>query len=184
MAKDDTSPLDEQYGRRLRAIREDRGFTLAQMVELIKESGIGYMNTSTLSRIETGVRPVRLTEAQVIGKILRVSVESMTSEFEDLAHYESRHRAARQWFVRFRESAVEVTEYQINLERYLDNLREMQETVDESLAKSLKLTISNFENFVAIDLATEAAALQEETRAKTERLPDTPAGRFLRHRNG
>lgn len=184
MAKDDTSPLDEQYGRRLRAIREDRGLTLAQMVELIKEKGIGYMNTSTLSRIETGVRPVRLTEAQVIGGILKVSVESMTSEFEALATYESRHRAARQWLVRFRESAVEVTEYQIKLERYLGDLREMQETADETLAKSIKLTISNVENFVAIDLAGEAAALQEETRAKTERLPDTTAGRFLRSRNG
>lgn len=184
MANDETSALDERYGKRLRAIREEHGLTLAQMVERMKARGISYMNTSTLSRIETGVRPVRLTEAQVIGQELMVGVESMTAEFEDLAFYESRHRVARQEYVRFRNSVVDVTAAQIKLKTYLASLREMLEDADESLASLIEMTIDNIENFVEIDLPREAAELRDETIAENENHSDTPAGRFLRSRNG
>lgn len=154
------------------------------MVDRIKASGIGYMNTSTLSRIETGTRPVRLTEAQVIGRILQVGIESMTSEFEDLAYYEAQHGVAREEYVRFKTSVVEVTAAQIRLARYVDHLREMEKTADDALLESIRWTIHNIERFIELDLSWEAAELSAEKRAENERLSDTPAGRFLKHQDG
>lgn len=80
MASSDLPALDKRYGRRIREAREQRGVTQAKLVAEMKALGVDYMNTSTLSRIEVGTRPVRLTEAQVIGRILGASVEEMIAE--------------------------------------------------------------------------------------------------------
>lgn len=183
MAKE-TSPLDERYGRRLRAIREERGLTLAQLVGKMQRAGVAYMNTSTLSRIETGVRPVRLTEAQTIARILRVSVDSMTEAFEELAFIESQAGDAREQYVRFRQSVVKVTSAQIRLRRYIPELRDMLTGADKDLAETLEGLIRNLESYVEIDLPQEAANFRDETLAEDENRSDTPAGQFLKYQNG
>jgi len=156
--------------------------TQAELVAQMQERGIRYMNTSTLSRIEAGTRPVRLTEAQVIGRIFQVSVDSMTSDFEEIALYESRARSARLRYMTFRDSVVMVTRSQLALEEYLPRLHEIRDSgIDKSLRDAVEHTIRNIEGYLQIDVAEEAAALRDETRAE-EKPADTPAGRFLKAR--
>lgn len=183
MSPETTSPLDVRYGARLRAIREERSITQAQLVESLKRWGIDYMNTSTLSRIESGVRPVRLVEAQAVSRILQVSAESMIADSEVLAFYESRARNARQRFVGFREAAVDVTQAQLQLVTYLPALRELLDgDLDADLRVAVEDTLRNIEGYVAIDLAQEATDLAQQTRESFESREGSSAGRFLNSR--
>ncbi len=183
MASDGTTLLDVRYGERLRGLRDARDMTQAELVSAMKGRGIAYMNPSTLSRIEAGTRPVRLSEAQVIGRIFNVSVEGMTSDFEALAYYEMQHRRAREAFVSYRSSATEVAKWKIKLEGHLEELRGMlAESKEDELTRVLQELIANVENYVAIDVVDEASSLEAEIRRTHVRQQGSRAGRFLNAR--
>ncbi|GLJ79743.1 helix-turn-helix domain-containing protein [Microbacterium imperiale] len=180
MTTDRTELLDIRYGERLRALREQKGMTQAELVDRLKAAGVGYMNASTLSRIEAGTRPVRLVEAQFIGHIFAVSLESMMSELEALSFYELSARRGREAFVRFRKSVADVVQWKLDLSAHLPHLRSLLDETDEPAVRTvIEETIQNVESFIEIDLEDELRGLDKEVRETHERQDTSTAGRFL-----
>lgn len=173
--------VDAAFGSRLRFLREEREWTQAQLVDKMRAGGIDYMNTSTLSRIEMGGRPVRLSEARAVARIFQVTIEAMTSESESLAIVQVRHRAAREEFVRFRQAVENVARWQVKMPELLDTLDEIIDEADsdETVLKELEMLTLNVNNFEAINLAEEAQAIVDQVRAGFELNETTKAGRFL-----
>lgn len=76
MAKELT---DEQIGKRVVDLREGRGLNQGQLSERLRENGLNW-SQGTLSKVESGVRPVRLIEAPTLALVLRTSVSALVDE--------------------------------------------------------------------------------------------------------
>lgn len=181
VSKDDSSPLDIRYGERLRTLREDRGFTQAVMVDHMRRRGVPYMNTSTLSRIEAGTRPVRLSEARVISTIFDVDMDAMIDADEAYVMQQSRHRYARNRYVAFRDDVTEVTRSQLQMEKYdLALLRDLlDDETNPGIRAKIELAIENVESYLRIDLSSEAADIVQKVRDDYVANEETSTGRYL-----
>lgn len=69
---------DDNFAANLRHFREHRGLTQAQLAENLSARGLENFHPTTISRIESGARPVRLSEAKTIAAALDSSVTLMT----------------------------------------------------------------------------------------------------------
>lgn len=96
---------DKAFGERLRALRNADGLTLDAVCQRMRTLGVEYMNPSTLSRIETGARPVRLAEALVISRIFGVSLEAMNPMHDDLRIAQTLARQARDSYLGMKRAA-------------------------------------------------------------------------------
>lgn len=65
--------LDQHLGRRLRDGREYHGWSQQDMVDKLHDLGLTTINTMTISRIESGTRPVRAVELHAIGEVFGVN---------------------------------------------------------------------------------------------------------------
>jgi transcriptional regulator with XRE-family HTH domain len=74
MAK--TKWTEDYFRKGLKAERERRGLTQEKMAELFKAEGLN-LHWSTIAKIETGDRSVRIDEAACIADIFKVSLDTM-----------------------------------------------------------------------------------------------------------
>jgi len=147
VANDAESPED-QFGRQLRQMREEKGLSQAQMAQRLEEYGV-YLHPSAIAKIEardsSSPRAIRLNEAHAIAKVLGRHLEEMTVTRErELEHLAAEvNNAARlatlvnQWFnqadaaVGSWDDAAEdvpprVGELREDVRRYLDRLRRLK----------------------------------------------------------
>ena len=68
---------DNGVGARIRAERERSGWSQAQMARMLAHRGIEPMHATTLAKIETGDRSLRVTEAAGIADLLELSMDSL-----------------------------------------------------------------------------------------------------------
>ncbi|MCV7441230.1 helix-turn-helix transcriptional regulator [Mycobacterium paraense] len=68
---------DSHFGKRLRALRENRGWSQAETAKMLSDRGIQPMHPSTVAKIEAGDRSVRINEAVGIADVFEVSVDSL-----------------------------------------------------------------------------------------------------------
>lgn len=69
--------IDEQFGKTVRAQREQRGWSQADMAKMLSDKGIQPMHPTTVAKIEAGDRSVRINEALGIADLFEVSVDSL-----------------------------------------------------------------------------------------------------------
>lgn len=79
---------DQHFAENVRREREKRGFSQAEMARRLREFGLDQFHPTTVSRVENGERPVRLSEAARFADILGTTVGKLVSnyieEVEDL----------------------------------------------------------------------------------------------------
>lgn len=180
--------LEALFGKRLREMREERGLTQAQVVEWLVKHGVSHMNTSTLSRIELGTRPVRLGEATVFASCFDIPMEALVTTSDNYRAIDlvsRRHGDARGDFVHFRRSVVDVARHQQSLPKMLELLDEVIKSEPEGseLIKPAKWLRRNVRGFIEVDLVEETRNLVAETEARYEQGNESTAGRFLNSRD-
>jgi transcriptional regulator with XRE-family HTH domain len=67
---------EDHFSKRLRAERDDRGWTQAQLAEMLSEHGIP-MHWTTIAKIEKGDRSVRIDEAAGIADLFDTSLDAL-----------------------------------------------------------------------------------------------------------
>lgn len=68
---------DERFRERVKAEREHRGWSQADMAKMLSDNGIQPMHPTTVAKIEAGDRSVRINEAVGIADLFKVSVDSL-----------------------------------------------------------------------------------------------------------
>src|SRR5664279_107210 len=101
--------VDIAIGARVRAVRTQRGLSQGDMADLLRRQGIPW-SQGTLSKVETGDRPIRLSEAPLVAHALGL-------ELEELAAGKSRVAAA------LRRAGVVVREARYQLDNAQTELR-------------------------------------------------------------
>lgn len=76
---------DLKFAENMRAIREARGMTQADLVRALKERGWQSVFQTTISRIEKGERPVRYGEALAISRALGTDINRFLLSSADRA---------------------------------------------------------------------------------------------------
>lgn len=82
---------DERFGKWVRTLRDSRGWSQAEMAKMLSDKGIQPMHPTTVAKIETGDRSVRINEAVGIADLFEVSLDSLlgratVTEGGDLAY--------------------------------------------------------------------------------------------------
>jgi transcriptional regulator with XRE-family HTH domain len=68
---------DERFGKRVRAEREHRGWSQADMAKMLSDNGIHPMHPTTVAKIEAGDRSVRINEAVGMADLFGVSLDAL-----------------------------------------------------------------------------------------------------------
>lgn len=71
------SPAEIRFRERVRAERERRGWSQAELANLLHDNGLPHIVSSMVAKIETGNRGVRLDEAHVLAGLLETSVDAL-----------------------------------------------------------------------------------------------------------
>lgn len=116
----DMSP-QAAFGRNLRTIREARGLSQADCVELLATFGI-RMHRQTLHKIETNARPLKLDEAMQIADALGADLDFMTRGEDEFRLYELSGEIEKAYFAAF-QHVMRMYELQIQLARALDEAK-------------------------------------------------------------
>jgi transcriptional regulator with XRE-family HTH domain len=67
---------DKRFGKRVKAKRDARGWSQAEMAKMLTDMG-ARMHATTVAKIEAGDRSVRINEASAIADLFEVSVDSL-----------------------------------------------------------------------------------------------------------
>jgi transcriptional regulator with XRE-family HTH domain len=67
---------NERFGERVKALRDDQGWSQAEMAKMLSDKGVP-MHPTTVAKIEAGDRSVRINEAEGIADLFEVSLDSL-----------------------------------------------------------------------------------------------------------
>ena len=73
---------DKRFGERVKAKRDDRGWSQADMAKMLSDRGIHPMHPTTVAKIEAGDRSVRINEAVGIADLFEVSLDALLGRRE------------------------------------------------------------------------------------------------------
>lgn len=68
--------MERLIGDRVRQAREARGMTQAELSQALRDRGSSHFHPTTISRIEKGERPLRLSDALALSSVLDTSVDN------------------------------------------------------------------------------------------------------------
>lgn len=71
------TPMETRFRERVRREREHRGWSQMELASLLRDKGLPYMMGSTVAKMETGNRTVRVDEASVLADLFGLSVDIM-----------------------------------------------------------------------------------------------------------
>lgn len=75
---------DPDVGKKIVELREQRGWNQGQLAELLRENDLNW-SQGTLSKVEAGLRPVRLAEAPALALVLRTTIGELVGADEPTA---------------------------------------------------------------------------------------------------
>lgn len=73
---------EESFRLSMKRMREERGWTQAELANRMTDSGWSGMYQMTIGRMEKGVRPIRIGEARGLAKVFGVTVGMMIAPSE------------------------------------------------------------------------------------------------------
>ncbi|WP_218220244.1 helix-turn-helix transcriptional regulator [Nesterenkonia sp. Act20] len=76
---------ERYFSQNLRERRVEQGLSQDALAELMQEQGFEGFNQMTVSRLEKGTRPVRLSEARALAFLLQTSTEQMSMPTEEVS---------------------------------------------------------------------------------------------------
>jgi transcriptional regulator with XRE-family HTH domain len=128
---------DAHFGRRLRALREERGLSQQHVVNALLNHGILNWHQTTVAKIEAGSRPVRLSEAMACASLFGLTVDEMLIDPES-----TEARARRSQELSTRRNELEVVEQLLSQRlRELDRAQARVEEGSGSPERDLEATI-------------------------------------------
>jgi transcriptional regulator with XRE-family HTH domain len=68
---------DDRFGKRVKAERETRGWSQAEMAKILSDRGLRPMHPTTVAKIEAGDRSVRINEAVGMADLFEVSMDDL-----------------------------------------------------------------------------------------------------------
>lgn len=68
---------DKRFGQRVKAEREQRGWSQDSLAKQLSANGINPMHATTVAKIEAGDRSVRISEAVGLADLFEVSLDSL-----------------------------------------------------------------------------------------------------------
>ncbi len=68
-----------QFRKKIRLEREGRGWSQAQVSQSLKSKGIDNMHSTTVAKIESGEREVKLDEAAAIADLFEMSLDALVA---------------------------------------------------------------------------------------------------------
>lgn len=89
------STPDEEIGQRLQQVRERQDLNQAQAVRALRSAGLVW-SQGTLSKVESGIRPIRLAELPAISKALGVSQSELLAPEDPISSALQRIRVVEQ----------------------------------------------------------------------------------------
>lgn len=75
----DNTSIDANVAANFRSLRERLGWSQATLAQRARDGGLDGFHQTTVARVENGQRPLRLSEAIVLSKVLGISVEDLAS---------------------------------------------------------------------------------------------------------
>lgn len=84
---------DETVGRNLRRLREARGLSQAELAQALTDAGLPGFHPQTITKIEKGVRAVKLVEGVPLARILGVEPEALLETSASALSSAALHRA-------------------------------------------------------------------------------------------
>lgn len=150
------SNQDKFIGQRLKDLREERGWSQAEVVSRMRQRGIAYINTSTLSRIESGTRPVRLTEAKGFSYVFGVSMHYLIAAADTLMRVTTRFRIGREAQAQFKTMLAKAVGEQGRLQSMRASVERLAADGDSELAREARMTLNLLDDFVRFDFLKEA----------------------------
>ena len=124
------------FGKRLKELREDNGYSMDKLIEIYNKAYGGKMNKSTLSRYENGLQEPMYTVVVNLAKIFNVSVDYMTCVSQTPTEQTSN-------------TAIEnATTESLDIGKRLKQLRDASELTQEEVGKLIgvtKATINRYE---------------------------------------
>lgn len=104
---DFTANVDESVSRNLKLARERAGFSQAELARLMTEAGVPGMHQTTIARIESNQRTLRLAEALVMARILEYRVEDLV-ESDDSAELRTEYDSLTRAVAAFRSAGEDL----------------------------------------------------------------------------
>lgn len=99
MSESNVASVDQRFGQRVRATREQLGFAQEHVAALMRSLHGVQWHQTTVAKIEAGTRPVKLSEAVGIAHVLATDLSALVDDGEprDAHRYltEFQHRARR-----------------------------------------------------------------------------------------
>lgn len=83
-----SSPEDLDFGRTVKARREELGWTQADLISRLEERGLAHFQRQMLRRVEAGERPLRLGEAARFAAVLGLSLDDLLEDLETDPDYQ------------------------------------------------------------------------------------------------
>lgn len=170
---DDESKLSREevnFATQVRRLREERGWKQEQLVEAMRDAGIGYMNKTAVSRIENATRPVRMIEAVALARLFGKSIREMTNPDgrEAVLSFASRnHSSHRKAFVAFKKGVADFAQAQVLARSDIEWVNEVFEdrsNLDKETADKLENLLGNLRQLASMPLVTEAEAIEQEVK--------------------
>ncbi|MCS5715105.1 helix-turn-helix domain-containing protein [Herbiconiux sp. CPCC 205716] len=180
-SEENTLSRDERrFAEQVRILREENGWTQADLAERMQQQSLAYVTQSTISRIEKATRPVRMMEAQAFAQIFGRSTSLLIhpdsrEKFIQIAA--SNHKHGRGSYVKLKEGAREMAEAQARVSNDLERLEELfgdGSTLHEDSRPILEMLRHNMTRFVAIDPIAETTEIIEAVRKRRVEHSETP----------
>ncbi|MGX5356855.1 helix-turn-helix domain-containing protein [Kocuria sp. KH4] len=168
---------DTAIGHTIRRAREARGLEQSQLSDLLRDEGVNW-SQGTISRVEQGKRPVRLTEAGAVAGVLGLLVDelvpyrgvSIGRELQALLrHGERLQRRWEEWHAELAEKSEQVAIY--TLFNYLQKNPELRAIVNGTC---LDLATSTKNRVQDMPAAMAFLAILEELLPDFQERDDLP----------
>jgi transcriptional regulator with XRE-family HTH domain len=171
--KEKLTQPERRFAEQVRKLREDRGWSQSELADQMIGEGISYANASTISRIESAVRPVRMIEAQALSRLFKRTVEGMMHPDGREAFVEifgANDMRRRMEFAHFKEAAHDLGRAQVYTFDEIAELKRLfsEGSIDDPQLRSrYEHVLANLEQFAAIDLEAEAADTIRAARSQS-----------------